>query len=218
MNWMERTSSGNGSKSLDSPQKIAAKRAELSGSPSENKAPSELLSGWKDIANYLGKGIRTVQRYELELGLPVRRPAGKVRGSVLATRSELDAWIAASPMRDAPPLEKMPKASFERPALHDALKEHRDLRARMSTLSDELTTSVAALHATLLAVFGEDLQLASGVGARGLNDAVVEAAISPASEQQLGSASLGSTQLDGYRAWKVLDRANDSLKSQRTSA
>jgi len=61
----------------------------------------EVLSGWKDIANYLGKGVRTVQRYEWELGLPVRRPAGKPRGSVIATRAELDAWVMASPVREA---------------------------------------------------------------------------------------------------------------------
>lgn len=33
--------------------------------------PTRLLSGWKEIANYLGKGVRTVQRYEYELLLPV---------------------------------------------------------------------------------------------------------------------------------------------------
>jgi hypothetical protein len=58
-----------------------------------------IISGWKDIANYLGKGVRTVQRYERELGLPVRRPAGRVAGSVIATKAELECWIAAVPLR-----------------------------------------------------------------------------------------------------------------------
>jgi hypothetical protein len=53
------------------------------------------LSGWKDIANYLGKGVRTAQRYERELALPVRRPASKTTGSVIAVKYELDAWIAS---------------------------------------------------------------------------------------------------------------------------
>ena len=61
----------------------------------------ELFSGWKEIANYFGKGVRTVQRYERELGLPVRRPPGKTCGSVMATTAELDAWIAARPVREA---------------------------------------------------------------------------------------------------------------------
>jgi hypothetical protein len=44
----------------------------------------EMFSGWKDIASYLDKGVRTVQRYERELGLPVHHPAGITRGSVVA--------------------------------------------------------------------------------------------------------------------------------------
>ena len=59
----------------------------------------EILSGWKQIANHLGKGVRTVQRYERELGLPIRRPAGKSSASVIATAGELDAWVTASPIR-----------------------------------------------------------------------------------------------------------------------
>ena len=32
------------------------------------------LNTWKEIATYMGRGVRTVQRWERELGLPVRRP------------------------------------------------------------------------------------------------------------------------------------------------
>jgi hypothetical protein len=63
-------------------------------------ATLEILSGWKDIARHLGKGVRSVQRYERELGLPIRRPSGKIRGSVIATKAELDAWVLASPIRE----------------------------------------------------------------------------------------------------------------------
>lgn len=72
----------------------------MKASPKKMEEP-QFLSGWKDIANYLGKGVRTVERYERELGLPVRRPAGKPRGSVVATKAEIDAWVAASPIREA---------------------------------------------------------------------------------------------------------------------
>lgn len=53
---------------------------------------SQILGGWKAIANYLAAGIRTVQRYERELGLPIYRPAGKPRSRVTAVKAELDRW------------------------------------------------------------------------------------------------------------------------------
>jgi hypothetical protein len=58
--------------------------------------PEEILSGWKDIARYLGKGVRTVQRYAHELGLPVRWVSGHHRGAVIARKSDLDSWISSS--------------------------------------------------------------------------------------------------------------------------
>jgi chromosome segregation ATPase len=56
----------------------------------------EMLSGWKDIANYMGKGVRTVQRYERDLGLPVRSLSGHPTGAVIATKSDLDSWVRSS--------------------------------------------------------------------------------------------------------------------------
>jgi predicted DNA-binding transcriptional regulator AlpA len=68
--------------------------------PRQGNTQCEVLSGWKEIANYLGMGVRTVQRYEREQGLPIRRPAGRSTGSVIATKAEIDAWISASPLRE----------------------------------------------------------------------------------------------------------------------
>jgi hypothetical protein len=56
-----------------------------------------LLNSWKEIASYLCRGIRTVQRWELELGLPVRRPHGRERSSVIAYSNEIDEWLLKSP-------------------------------------------------------------------------------------------------------------------------
>jgi hypothetical protein len=52
-----------------------------------------VLTSWKEIAQFLGKGVRTVQRYEAELGLPVRRPSPRDRHIVLATREDLANWL-----------------------------------------------------------------------------------------------------------------------------
>ena len=50
------------------------------------------LDSWKEIAAHLGRGIRTVQRWEREEGLPVHRLAHEKRGSVYARPEELAAW------------------------------------------------------------------------------------------------------------------------------
>ncbi|HWR35285.1 MAG TPA: hypothetical protein VN622_05385 [Clostridia bacterium] len=52
-----------------------------------------VLSSWKEIASYLGKGVRTVQRWERELGLPVRRPENGDRRIVFAMPAEVDKWL-----------------------------------------------------------------------------------------------------------------------------
>lgn len=64
---------------------------------SDYEPAKPILNGWKQIAAYLDRGVRTVQRWEVELGLPVRRPHGKFKSTVLALPSELDAWIATAP-------------------------------------------------------------------------------------------------------------------------
>src|ERR1700731_4855271 len=51
------------------------------------------LESWGEIAAYLRREIRTVQRWERYQGLPVRRlQIGKL-GTVYAYRSELDKWF-----------------------------------------------------------------------------------------------------------------------------
>jgi hypothetical protein len=53
----------------------------------------QVLTSWKEIAVHFGKGVRTVQRWEEQLGLPVRRREGSGTGIVLALRGELDEWL-----------------------------------------------------------------------------------------------------------------------------
>ena len=48
----------------------------------------------------MGRGVRTVQRWEQELGLPVRRPRGKSRSAVIALKPELDRWLSKARKED----------------------------------------------------------------------------------------------------------------------
>jgi len=68
------------------------------------------LDSWKEIAAYLRRGIKTLQRWEREEGFPVhrRRPAGegnptKSPRQVFAYRAEIDAWWEAFRSRESRP-------------------------------------------------------------------------------------------------------------------
>lgn len=77
------------------------------GQKSEPPANEPRLESWGEIAAYLRRDIRTVQRWERHSGLPVRRlQVGKL-ATVYAYRSELDKWF----------LERQPKAENDEPPL-----------------------------------------------------------------------------------------------------
>ncbi len=59
-----------------------------------NGHPGSRLDGWKAIADYLGRDIRSVQRWELSEHLPIHRLEHGQRAKVHAFTAELDEWIA----------------------------------------------------------------------------------------------------------------------------
>ncbi len=56
-----------------------------------------ILNSWKEISSYVGRGVRTVQRWEQELGMPIRRPRKKPRSAVIAMSEEIDLWLRSAP-------------------------------------------------------------------------------------------------------------------------
>ncbi len=60
---------------------------------SEKISNRQILSTWKDISSYLDRNIRTCQRWEKEIGLPVYRMDESSRASVFAYREEIDEWL-----------------------------------------------------------------------------------------------------------------------------
>lgn len=87
---------------------------------------THLLSGWKEIANYMHRGVRTVQRWEL-MGLPVRRVTTTNRSPVIACAEDLDVWAR----------------SLHVPLL-DSIEE---LRATISSLEAEIRSLKCQLRA-----------------------------------------------------------------------
>jgi hypothetical protein len=51
------------------------------------------LDSWKEIAVYLGREVRTAQRWEKREGLPVYRQFHVKAGTVWAFKHEIDAWL-----------------------------------------------------------------------------------------------------------------------------
>jgi DNA-binding transcriptional regulator YiaG len=56
--------------------------------------PSDgFLNSWKDVARFVGISVRTVQRWERYAGLPVHRPARKLRSPIVAIPEEIERWL-----------------------------------------------------------------------------------------------------------------------------
>jgi hypothetical protein len=62
---------------------------------SEVPAGSGRLDGWKEIATYLRRDVRTVQRWEKTEGLPIHRHQHQQRAVPYAFARELDEWRSA---------------------------------------------------------------------------------------------------------------------------
>ncbi len=109
---------------------------------------NEVFTCWKEIANYLNRGVRTVQRWEIEEGLPVRRPNSRSKGTVQAHRKELDDWMAAREFRKdtedgirpkAPLVANHKELLFDfRSAIQRCLGECKNLIAEMKRSESDL--------------------------------------------------------------------------------
>ena len=71
------------------------------GTPPSVRPPEDRLDSWKEIANYLGRDVTTVQRWEKREGMPVHRHLHDKMGSVYASRTELDAWTRGRKLQAA---------------------------------------------------------------------------------------------------------------------
>jgi len=107
-----------------------------------NQNDPVMLTCWKDIARYMGKGVRTVQRWEQKFGLPVRRPSGaKHKTAVMADPRELDEWLASRwslRMKNGDPRRRQARMT-------DNIERARALRDAHQSLVSEISTGLHAL-------------------------------------------------------------------------
>lgn len=118
------------------------------------------LDSWKVIAAYLDRDVRTVRRWERELGLPIRRVRGARGRSVFAYVAEIDEWLHKAPVEerkvdavagadDAPAESAAPLSSRSRPRRVMALiglAAAATLMAVMAWRARERVADVDALH------------------------------------------------------------------------
>lgn len=111
-------------------------------------AQPDVLHSWKDISLYVGRSVRTIQRWERDFGFPVHRASGELKGSVLAFRPEVDEWLHARRRRKrkgATALRQGFHTSFERLSVNHKLFEQRvqDFQEGTRKLSEALAKTTA---------------------------------------------------------------------------
>jgi len=139
----------------------AASRGERLSTSVPNSLPapqqlSEKMSGaltcWKEIAQYFGKGVRTVQRWEHEAGLPIRRHNGS-KGRVFALPQELAAWLQSATRG----IQDQPESEVERlrKAVADLSLENETLRRRLAAIEEAVIARSQSDNAILQASSSE---------------------------------------------------------------
>jgi PAS domain-containing protein len=115
-----------------------------------------LLTSWKDVARYLGKTTRTVQRWEKQFGLPIHRPPNQRTGVILARCEEVEQWIQSC--ATSLPHNRRSARNFERSAahIHPTISAHFTVLesiARGASCSETLGALARAIHQDLRCKF-----------------------------------------------------------------
>jgi hypothetical protein len=110
-----------------------------------------VFTSWKEIAAHFGKGVRTVQRWEATLGLPVRRPQGSsCKNIVIATQTDLDTWLHTQ-WKPSTPRVKSAIKNFhdsEREKLKLRLQKFHELKTQNLQLQRQIQNTVRDLLQT----------------------------------------------------------------------
>ena len=167
------------------------------------------LESWKEIAAYLGRGVRTVRRWEAQEGLPVHRHMHRSLGSVYAFKSEIDRWRSAK-RRGAAGARRDTSTSSESVSIAVMPFANFSADATDAYLADALTAEVIADLARVraLRVISRMSSLALRHTARGWKDAaaalgvryILEGSVQRAGDHLRITAQLIDAHLDAH-AW-----------------
>jgi TolB-like protein len=160
----------------------------------------ERLDSWKDIADYLSRDVRTVQRWERERSLPVHRLPGGPKPRIYAVKSELDLWLKGSQEAPQPPTPSVAVLPFVN------LSESRENEYFSDGLADEIInalTRIPGLRVTArtssFAFRGRERDVRE-IGACLGAGALLEGSVRRSGNRVRVSAQLVSAE-DGYHLW-----------------
>lgn len=108
-------------------------------------ATARRVDSWKDIATYLKRGTRTVQRWEREEGLPVHRLQHGALGSVYAYEHELDAWWAGRQPELEGPLAPAPAGVSVAVLPFTDMSQERDQEYFCDGIAEELIQALSRI-------------------------------------------------------------------------
>src|SRR5882724_10325188 len=128
-----------------------------------NSNPADRLDSWKEIAAYLRRDVRTVQRWEKKEGLPVYRHQHDKLGSIYAYRAELTGWFntreqsgpGVSAARQSGPSDKTKLAVLP----FGNLSGEREDDYFSDGLTEEMITQITRLQPSELAVIARTTAL-----------------------------------------------------------
>jgi hypothetical protein len=109
----------------------------------DDRKVAPVLTCWKDIAHYVGKSVRTLQRWERESGFPVRRAKSREKGGILAIPREIDSWVKSQQCTDGQ-LDGSDRGTLLR-SLHALRIENRELRSENRELLRQHASLAVAL-------------------------------------------------------------------------
>jgi TolB-like protein/Flp pilus assembly protein TadD len=123
-----------------------------------DRLANDRLDSWKEIAAYLKKEVRTVQRWEKSSGLPIRRLAHGKLGSVFAYKQDLDAWWQESQSKLDVEENKFDEAAYP-PGSNVAVLASVAVESEETTSNDAQPNRLRRLAVLILVILGATILL-----------------------------------------------------------
>ncbi|HEX8986037.1 MAG TPA: tetratricopeptide repeat protein [Bryobacteraceae bacterium] len=165
------------------------------------------LDSWKEIAAFLKRGTRTVQRWEREEQLPVHRLQHGKQGSIYAYKSELEAWWESrgAKLQNEAPAEPAVSPSVAVLPFAD-LSQGKDQAYFCDGMAEEIISALSRIHGLRVASRTSSFQFRdTALDSREIGNRLHVAALLEGSVRKVGGRLRITVQLtdaaNGFQRW-----------------